>query len=338
MSVVTTTMHGDIAVLTIDNPPVNAASQAVRQGLMDALIATEKSKPAAVVLTCAGHTFVAGADIREFDKPFLEPMLPDLLNAIEAATRPWIAAIHGTALGGGFELALACSHRIGAPSAKIGLPEVNLGLIPGAGGTVRLPRLIDPVEAARLAVTGKPISASEAHKLGLFDAIAEGELLDAAIALAKDAAAKPLPTPLLTRAAPEVERTAWDAAIAKLTAKARGQNSPHEAAAAVRDALDHSGTDALKLERERFMRLKGSPQSAALRYIFFAERTVGKSPRTKGVAPRPLAQIGVIGGGTMGAGIAAAALLSGLKVQMIERDQDATNAGAARVEGIQAAH
>ena len=122
MSVVTTTMHGDIAVLTIDNPPVNAASQAVRQGLMDALIATEKSKPAAVVLTCAGRTFVAGADIREFDKPFLEPMLPDLLNAIEAATRPWIAAIHGTALGGGFDLALACSHRIGAPSAKIGLP------------------------------------------------------------------------------------------------------------------------------------------------------------------------------------------------------------------------
>ena len=334
MSVVTTTMHGDIAVLTIDNPPVNAASQAVRQGLMDALIATEKSKPAAVVLTCAGRTFVAGADIREFNKPFLEPMLPDLLNAIEAATRPWIAAIHGTALGGGFELALACSHRIGAPSAKIGLPEVNLGLIPGAGGTVRLPRLIDPVEAARLAVTGKPISASEAHKLGLFDAIAEGELLDAAIALAKDAAAKPLPTPLLTRAAPEVERAAWDAAIAKLTAKARGQNSPHEAAAAVRDALDHSGTDALKLERERFMRLKGSPQSAALRYIFFAERTVGKSPRTRGVAPHPLAQIGVVGGGTMGAGIAAAALLSGLKVQMIERDQDATNAGAARVEGI----
>ncbi|WP_438992215.1 3-hydroxyacyl-CoA dehydrogenase NAD-binding domain-containing protein [Lentibacter sp.] len=334
MSVVTTQMHGDIAVVTIDNPPVNAASQAVRQGLMDALLATEASKPAAVVLACAGRTFVAGADIREFDKPFLEPGLPELLNAIEAATRPWVAAIHGTALGGGCELALACSHRIGAATAKIGLPEVNLGLIPGAGGTVRLPRLIAPVEAARLAVTGKPIGASEAHKLGLFDVIAEGELLDAAITLARDAASKPLPEALLTRQAPEVGRAIWDAAISKLTAKARGQHSPHEVAAAVRDALDHDGPDALKLERERFMRLKGSEQSAALRYIFFAERSVGKSPRTKGVAPRPLAQIGVIGGGTMGAGIAAAALLAGLKVQMIERDQDAANAGAARVEGI----
>ena len=197
-----------------------------------------------------------------------------------------------------------------------------------------LPRLIDPIEAARLAVTGKPIGAEEATQLGLFDSIAEGDLLDAAIAFAQDAANKPLPAALLTRQAPDVERSTWDDAIAKLTAKARGHNSPHEAAAAVRDALDHIGTDALKLERERFMRLKGSPQSAALRYIFFAERTVGKSPRTKGVAPRPLAQIGVIGGGTMGAGIAAAALLSGLKVQMIERDQDAANAGAARVEGI----
>ncbi|MCV2893406.1 3-hydroxyacyl-CoA dehydrogenase NAD-binding domain-containing protein [Lentibacter sp. XHP0401] len=334
MSVVTTQMHGDIAVVTIDNPPVNAASQAVRQGLMNALMATEKSKPAAVVLTCAGRTFVAGADIREFDKPFLEPGLPELLNAIESATRPWIAAIHGTALGGGCELALACSHRIGAATAKIGLPEVNLGLIPGAGGTVRLPRLIDPIDAARLAITGKPIGAREATKLGLFDAIAEGDLLEAAVELAKDAADKPMRAPLLTRAAPEVDQATWDAAISKLTAKARGQNSPHEAAAAVRDALDHDGPAALKLERERFMRLKGSPQSAALRYIFFAERTVGKSPRTKGVAPRPLAQIGIIGGGTMGAGIAAAALLSGLKVQMIERNQDAANAGAARVEGI----
>jgi 3-hydroxyacyl-CoA dehydrogenase len=334
MSVVTTQMHGDIAVVTIDNPPVNAASQAVRQGLMNALMATEKSKPAAVVLTCAGRTFVAGADIREFDKPFLEPGLPELLNAIESATRPWIAAIHGTALGGGCELALACSHRIGAATAKIGLPEVNLGLIPGAGGTVRLPRLIDPIDAARLAITGKPIGAREATKLGLFDAIAEGDLLEATVELAKDAADKPMRAPLLTRAAPEVDQATWDAAISKLTAKARGQNSPHEAAAAVRDALDHDGPAALKLERERFMRLKGSPQSAALRYIFFAERTVGKSPRTKGVAPRPLAQIGIIGGGTMGAGIAAAALLSGLKVQMIERNQDAANAGAARVEGI----
>lgn len=334
MSVVTTQMHGNIAVVTIDNPPVNAASQAVRQGLMEALHATEASQPAAVVLTCAGRTFVAGADIREFDKPFLEPGLPELLNAIEGATRPWVAAIHGTALGGGCELALACSHRIGAATAKIGLPEVNLGLIPGAGGTVRMPRLIAPIEAARLAVTGKPISASEAHKLGLFDAVAEGELLDAAIQLAKDAAAKPLPAPLLTRDAPEVDRATWDAAMAKLTAKVRGQTSPHEAAAAVRDALDHDGVTALGLERERFMRLKASPQSAALRYIFFAERMVGKTPRTKGVAPRPLAEIGVVGGGTMGAGIAAAALLAGLPVTMVERDTDAANAGAARVEGI----
>lgn len=334
MSVVTTRMHGDVAVVTIDNPPVNAASQAVRQGLMNALQATEETRPAAVVLMCSGRSFVAGADIREFDKPFLEPMLPDLLNAIEAATRPWIAAIHGTALGGGCELALACSHRIGLATAKIGLPEVNLGLIPGAGGTVRLPRLIDPLEAVRLAVTGKPITATEAHKLGLFDAVTEGDLLTAALDLAREASSQPLPTPLLSRKAPTVDPETWHATIAKLTSRARGQNSPHEAAASVRDALDHDGVTALGLERERFMRLKASPQSAALRYIFFAERMVGKSPRTKGIAPRPSAHIGVVGGGTMGAGIAAAALLAGLTVQMVERDTDAATAGAARVEGI----
>ena len=334
MSVVTTQMHGDIAVVTIDNPPVNAASQAVRQGLLAALQATEKSQPAAVVLICSGRSFVAGADIREFDKPFLEPMLPDLLNAIEAATRPWIAAIHGTALGGGCELALACSHRLGLSTAKIGLPEVNLGLIPGAGGTVRLPRLIDPLEAARLAVTGKPIGAAEAHKLGLFDAVTEDDLLTAALTMARDAASQPRPKPLLSREAPAVAAETWNTAIAKLTSKARGQHSPHEAAASVRDALDHDGITALGLERERFMRLKGSSQSAALRYIFFAERTVGKTPRTKGITPRPTANIGVVGGGTMGAGIAAAALLAGLTVHMVERDLDAANAGAARVEGI----
>lgn len=335
MSVVSTETRGDIALVMIDNPPVNAGSQAVRIGLMEALERTEgMGDVRAVVLACAGRTFVAGADIREFDKPFLEPMLPDLLNAIEAATKPWVAAVHGTALGGGCELALACSHRIADARAKFGLPEVHLGLIPGAGGTVRLPRLIDPVEAARMAVTGKPIGAAQAEALGLVDRIATGDLIEAALAFAAEVAVQPLPEELLHAAPKPLDDVRWEAEIGKLLAKAKGQHSPREAAEAVKAGLGMSGADALAAERARFMKLKASPQSAAMRYNFFAERMVGKSPRIKGVEPRDLTTLGVVGGGTMGAGIAAAALLSGLSVRMSERDGEAAEAGAARVRGI----
>lgn len=334
MSIVTVETHGNIAVVTVNNPPVNAASQAVRQGLVDALAQTEAEKPDAVVLTCAGRTFIAGADIREFDKPFLEPGLPEVCDQLERATRPWVAALHGTTLGGGCEIALSCSHRIADLRAKIGLPEVHLGLLPGAGGTVRLPRLIDPVDAARIAVTGKPVGAKEAEALGLIDKIAEGELLEAAIVYAQEVASAPLPTPLLDRTPQPVDEARWEAEIGKLLKKTRGQKSPHEAAEAIRSGLSLSGEAALEAERKRFMALKESPQSGAMRYNFFAERTVGKSERMKGVSPREVKQIGIIGGGTMGAGIAAACLFGGYAVQMIERDEAAAAAGAERVTGI----
>ena len=196
---VSTNVSDGIAVVTIDNPPVNATSHKVRQGLWDALEQTSRDdRVRAVVLHCAGRTFIAGADIKEFDQPPREPSLPDLLHKIETASKPWIAAIHGTALGGGLETALACHYRVAATKAKLGLPEVALGLIPGAGGTVRLPRLIAPDKALEIIAGGKPISAQMAADLGLADQLTESDLLGDAIAFAQDAATMPPPVPGLS--------------------------------------------------------------------------------------------------------------------------------------------
>jgi 3-hydroxyacyl-CoA dehydrogenase len=191
--------EGRIAVVTIDNPPVNALSLALRQSLWDAA-ETLDADPAvdAVVLLCAGRTFIAGADVSEFGKPPKPPHLPDLVARIEAAKKPWIAAIHGSALGGGFEVALACRFRLALATASVGLPEVTLGIVPGAGGTVRLPRLVPPATAIDLATTGKPMKAPKALELGLVDRIIDGDLRAGAIAFA--AALPPLPAPLRDRA------------------------------------------------------------------------------------------------------------------------------------------
>lgn len=329
---VSLSIQGDIAIVTIDNPPVNATGQVVRQGLMDALDQTESNDAVrAVVLTCAGRTFIAGADVREFGKPPVEPHLPDVLRAIEQAGKSWVAAIHGTALGGGLETAMACHRRVAMAEAKMGLPEVTLGLIPGAGGTVRLPRLVDAQTSLNMVATGKPIAADVALKTGLIDAISEADLLDDAIAMAKDA---PSPTAVLMRAVKTPEDSAaFDATAAKIMGKARGQNAPKAAVQALHNAFSMTAEDALSAERQAFLALKDDPQSAALRHIFFAERGTTKIDRTKGVSPRPIAKVGVIGGGTMGAGIATACLLAGYAVQMTERDMDAATAGKSRVIG-----
>lgn len=328
--VVSLSTQNGVAIVTIDNPPVNATSQAVRQGLLDAVAQTEADDGVrAVVLHCAGRTFIAGADVREFGKPPMEPHLPDVMNAIESASKPWIAAIHGTALGGGLETAMACHQRIAAPTAKLGLPEVNLGLIPGAGGTVRLPRLVPAEAALNMVATGKPVGAAAALRDGLIDAISDGDLVQDAIDLADKATA---PTPTIERAVRQpADGAAFEALAAKITAKARGQNAPKAAVQAVKNAFVLTASKALEAERETFLSLKADPQSAALRHIFFAERGTTKIDRIKGVAPKPLAQIGVIGGGTMGAGIAAACLLSGYAVHMVERDMQAAEAGRDRV-------
>ena len=332
---VTTIIDGPLARVTIDSPPVNALGQAVRAGLLRALEETEAAGVAAVILACAGRTFVAGADIREFDAPPEPPHLPDVLAAIEAAHARWIAAIHGTALGGGLELALACACRIADAGARMGLPEVTLGVIPGAGGTVRLPRLVGPETALEMIVGGRPLPAADAFHAGLLDEIAEGNLDSAATALAHRAARAPKPVPLAHR--PPVapgDPAAWRARTDAARARARGQQSILAAVDAVERACTQDASTALEAERAAFLSLRQSPQAAALRHVFFAERSVGRSPRAEGHAPRPLRRIGVVGGGTMGAGIAAACLMAGLDVTVVERDAGAIEHAGLRISDI----
>ena len=329
---VTLTREGDIAHVVIDNPPVNATSAAVRQGLMDALRSVEAdSNIHAVILSCAGRTFVAGADVTEFGKPPVEPHLPDVISAIEASPKPWIAAIHGHALGGGLELAMGCHARIADAGAKLGLPEVTLGLIPGAGGTVRLPRLVPAETALTMIATGKPLSARAALSAGLIDDISEGDLSDAAKTLAQNL---PDRAATLARQPNPPESAETFAQTAKtLRKRAKSQLSPIAAIDAVERALTLPAQDALQAERDAFLALKSSDQSAALRRIFFAERQTLKDPRCKGPA-RPLTQIGVVGGGTMGAGIAAACLMRGLPVTLAEQSPDQANTAHERVQSL----
>ena len=332
--VVTVTSHEGVALVTVDNPPVNATSKAVRQGLLDAHRQIEADNAIkAAVLICAGPTFIAGADIKEFGAPPIAPHLPDLVTELEGGTKPWIAAIHGTALGGGLEVALGCSYRIATATAKMGLPEVTLGLIPGAGGTVRLTRLIGAEPALDMMASGKPIPADRAQQLGLIDEISDRDLLDDAIAFANRIAGQPRPTPILARTSAH-DPDALDTKISTITAKARGQKSPIAVCQAVRNAIELPAQDALAAERDLFLSLKSDPQSQALRHIFFAERATTKIDMIKDVTARPITQVGVIGGGTMGAGIAAACLLAGLDVVMIERDDAALENGMARCTDI----
>jgi len=327
-----------LAIVTIDNPPVNALSHVVRAGLIDAVHAVEEDAAVrAVVLRCAGRTFVAGADIRELGQPPQAPILPEVIEAIEGARVPWIAAIHGTALGGGLELALGCHARIADPGTKLGLPEVSLGTIPGAGGTVRLSRLVPIADAVELVTSGKPIDADRALKIGLVDRIAEGDLLEAAEALARELLTHPMPAPLVDRPCPDAETVDWNSTATALARKARGAQAPLEALEAVRESISLSGRDALRKERERFLRLVISEEAAALRYAFFSERNAGKSLAAIKAEPADLSHVGVVGGGTMGAGIAVALLLSGTAVSLLERDEATVAAARQRVlETLQA--
>lgn len=325
--------NSGIAIVTINNPPVNAMGRAVRQGLWDAIDTLEADDGiTAVVLACAGRTFVAGADIREFGEMPEEPNLPDLLRRIEASAKPWVAALHGTALGGGLELAMACHRRVASADAKFGLPEVTLGLIPGAGGTVRLPRLVPMDIALDMIATGKPVEAIRARDAGLVDNVAPDDLLECAISMAREPGTT-VPT-LRRELRPETVVGAFEAAAGKILARTRGQIAPAAAIEALRNARDLPADEALAQERSLFLRLRDGDQSKALRYIFFAERATARLDRLKGIAPLPLSRVGVIGGGTMGAGIATACLLAGLSVTMIERDAEAAGAGRARVHAI----
>ncbi|WP_454289353.1 3-hydroxyacyl-CoA dehydrogenase NAD-binding domain-containing protein [Rhizobium arsenicireducens] len=335
MSVVTIAREGNIAVVTIDNPPVNALSQAVRQGLVDAVAELDNDHDvAAVVLICAGRTFIAGADVSEFDKPPQPPHLPDVVLGIELAAKPWIAAIHGSALGGGFEVALGCRFRIATAEASVGLPEVTLGIVPGAGGTVRSVRLAGVEAAVDLVTTGKPVRAPQALELGLIDSIIEGDLHVAAIAFARDALSHPLPQPVSHRLAPTAADTFWAESEAAIAKRARGEVAPLKALACLRRATGTDFAAAMQFERATFLELRASRQAAALRHVFFAERAAPRPAALSGVQPLPLRNAAVIGGGTMGAGIAAALRDAGLPVILIERDEAAVERGIANLKDI----
>lgn len=332
--------HGDILLVSIDNPPVNALGVDVRRGLLEAIEAAD-ADPAvkAVLIVGAGRNFIGGADIREFGKPPMAPALPDVCNRIEASTKPVVAAINGVALGGGLEVALSAHYRVALPTAKFGLPEVALGLLPGAGGTQRTPRLIGAQAALDLMLTGRHASAKEAEKLGLVDRIVEGddpvavgltyaqELLDAKapVRRTRDAEA------LADRAA---QSAVVDAARADTAKKSRGLFSPLKIVDAVQGAIDLPFDEGLALERKLFIECLDSPQRAGLVHAFFAERETAKSPETRDAKPRAIASVGIVGGGTMGAGIAVAALDAGLPVTMIERDEDALARGRKNVEKV----
>lgn len=327
-SPVTLQIIGDIGEILINEPPVNALSLAVRSGILQALNeALENNAVKAMTLRCDGKTFIAGADIREFGQPPRAPILPDVVAALEASPKPIVAAMHGTVLGGGLEVALACHARSADPKTSFGLPEVKLGLIPGAGGTQRLPRLIGMQPALDIISSGRMVKAEEALKLGLIDQISDQP--SAAQALAKSLIGQPirrtgnLPVPAF-------DQTAFEKSAADIARKARGQLSPERAAEAVSCATLPLNTG-LAQERAIFLELVASQQSKALRYAFFAEREVLKVPKLAGVSARPLKNIGIIGAGTMGAGIAVACLDGGFDVTIIETSEAAIDAGRARI-------
>ncbi|PZO78065.1 MAG: 3-hydroxyacyl-CoA dehydrogenase [Mesorhizobium amorphae] len=326
--------HGTVALVLIDNPPVNAAGHAVREGLVRALReANADASIEAIVIAAQGSTFVAGADVKEFGQPPREPFLPDVVSAIEASAKPVVAAIHGTALGGGLEIALGCHARILDPKAQVGLPEVKLGIIPGAGGTQRLPRLAGIPAAIDIASSGRRVPAPEALALGIADRVAETDLRAEALELARSLAGT-APRRTGEHPVPPFDREAAEAQIAAVEKKARGQRSPGEAARTVLLAADLPLSEGLAAERARFTEILPSDQAKALRHVFAAERLAAKVPGLEGVQPRTVHTVGVVGAGLMGAGIATAFADAGFTLCVVERDQPSLEAGQARITAL----
>lgn len=325
--------HDDIVVLRIENPPVNALSQAVRQGLAEGMDRAEAEEGVrAVMIVGEGRAFIAGADITEFGKPPMEPHLPNLCNRIEASPLLVVASMHGVSLGGGLEVALSAHYRIAQPTARVGLPEVHLGLIPGAGGTQRLPRLIGVEPALDAITTGRHIKAPQALEMGIVDRVEEGDPQEVGLAYVRellDSGAERRPICDMPAPAP----IDWDAAYEATLKKGRGQISPAEAVRAVQAGVEKPFAEGMKAERRIFSELMNTDQRQGMIHAFFSERAVSNLPELKGVEPRTLKAIGVIGGGTMGAGIATAALLSGFNVVLIEMKEEAAKAAHDRISG-----
>ncbi|MGO3934066.1 3-hydroxyacyl-CoA dehydrogenase NAD-binding domain-containing protein [Rhodopseudomonas pseudopalustris] len=334
MSEIVKAEHRDgIAIITVDNPPVNALSAAVRRGILEQVnAAVADPKVQAIVLTCAGRTFIAGADITEFNKPPQPPSLHEVIDALDASPKPIVAAIHGTALGGGLETALGCHFRVAVKSAKLGLPEVKLGLLPGAGGTQRLPRAVGPELAVQMILGGNPISAAEALSHGLIDevvddTVAGGEAFARKV-LAEQRSLRRLRDDDSKLAAARADRSIFTNAVAAMTKKARGFEAPFACADAIGAAIDLPFDEGMKRERDGFLKLVVGDQSKAQRYAFFAEREAAKVAGVpEGTKPRPVAKVAVIGAGTMGGGIAMSFANAGIPVTLIETGEQPLQRG-----------
>lgn len=325
----------EVAVITINNPPVNALSHGVRKGVLEAITTAQADDSKAVVILCEGRTFIAGADISEFGKPIEEPSLPQVNAAIEASAKPVIAAIHGTALGGGFELALSCHYRCALDSAAVGLPEVTLGLLPGAGGTQRVPRLIGVQAALDMITSGQKVAAEKALALGLIDRVMAGPLEEAALAYARElvaTGAKPRRISDASIPAESFDSDAFEAYRKVLRKRKRGQEAPQRIVDCIEAAMEKPFDEGLTYERSRFVECSQSEQSAALRHIFFAERQAPKVPGLdKSVASRSIERVAVIGAGTMGGGIAMSFANAGISVTLLELNQKGLDAGLALI-------
>jgi len=326
--------RGRVAVLTVNNPPVNALSQHVRQGLRDGVNqATADATVGAIVITCAGRTFVAGADITEFGRPPKEPGLHEVLDRIEGAPKPVVAAVHGTALGGGLEVTLACHYRVGVKTARFGLPEVKLGLLPGAGGTQRLPRVVGVEKALQMIVSGDPIGADEALTHGLIDAIVDGDLTGAGVAFAEKVLDDNRPLKKIrdvedkiaqARGKPELFAS-FRKSVARQT---RGFRAPDNCIKAVEAAVTLPFDAGLTRERELFLELLASPESKAQRYFFFAERDAAKIPDVPPDTPaKEIKKAAVLGAGTMGGGIAMNFANASIPVTVIEVSREPLERG-----------
>ncbi|MEA3012853.1 MAG: 3-hydroxyacyl-CoA dehydrogenase [Sphingomonadales bacterium] len=333
MSPITTKRHGDVLIVTSNNPPVNALGHAVRVGLVAAIEeADEEDAVKAVVIICEGQTFFAGADITEFGKPMQLPMLPTVVDIIENCTKPVIAAIHGTAFGGGLEVALASHYRVAVPDARLGVPEVKLGLLPGAGGTQRLPRVAGVEKALQMATSGNPIGAKEAYEVGLVDRLVNGELEKHAVAFAEEVRdIRPIPKAseqegkiAEARANPEIFQEFRKANARKF----RGFDAPESNIRAIEAAVAKPYAEGVLDERRLFVELMMGDQARAQQYFFFAERKAAKIEGVpEGTKPRDIYKVGVIGAGTMGGGISMNFLSAGYKVRIVEMAQDALDRG-----------
>jgi 3-hydroxyacyl-CoA dehydrogenase len=328
MQSVTTQKIGNILVIVVNNPPVNALSWHVRQGLSDGIDqGLNDAGVEAMVLRCDGSTFIAGADITEFGKPPQGPDFNQVLRSIESASKPIVGAIHGTALGGGLETALVCHYRIAVPSAKLGVPEVKLGLLPGAGGTQRLPRLVGVEAAATMCSLGEPVSAAKALSMGLIDRVAgEGSLAEDAIAYAQELIAV---GPRATRELPvKGDVGIIDQLKAANARKWKGFEAPYANLACVEAATKLPFDEGMNFERTEFLKLMGGSQSAAQRYMFFAERQAAKiDGLPKDLPLRAVNKVGIIGAGTMGGGISMNFLAKGIPVTIVEMVQENLDRG-----------